>query len=87
MGHDDDSIGYARCSPISRTSPRRTHSKARGRVRTGSTLIMGWTGTNRSPPWSRPSPRAVRAGDTLVVPKLDRLARSVPDARTIATAL
>ena len=30
---------------------------------------------------------AVRAGDTLVVPKLDRLARSVPDARTIADAL
>src|SRR3954462_13260646 len=28
-----------------------------------------------------------RTGDTLVVPKLDRLARSVPDARTIADAL
>jgi hypothetical protein len=27
---------------------------------------------------------AVRKGDTLVVPKLDRLARSVPDARAIA---
>ncbi|WP_251280367.1 recombinase family protein, partial [Enterobacter hormaechei] len=26
-------------------------------------------------------------GDTLVVPKLDRLARSVPDARVIADAL
>lgn len=30
---------------------------------------------------------AVRQGDTLVVPKLDRLARSVPDARDIADAL
>ena len=30
---------------------------------------------------------AVRQGDTLVVPKLDRLARSVPDAREIADAL
>ncbi len=30
---------------------------------------------------------AVREGDTLVVPKLDRLARSVPDARTIADQL
>ncbi len=30
---------------------------------------------------------AVRAGDTLVVPKLDRLARSVPDARAIADRL
>ena len=30
---------------------------------------------------------AVREGDTLVVPKLDRLARSVPDARHIADQL
>jgi DNA invertase Pin-like site-specific DNA recombinase len=29
----------------------------------------------------------VRAGDTLVVPKLDRLARSVPDARDIGDTL
>jgi DNA invertase Pin-like site-specific DNA recombinase len=29
---------------------------------------------------------AVRVGDTLVVPKLDRLARSVPDARDIGDA-
>ena len=30
---------------------------------------------------------AVRKGDTLVVPKLDRLARSVPDARDIGDSL
>lgn len=30
---------------------------------------------------------AVRKGDALVVPKLDRLARSVPDARHIADQL
>ena len=30
---------------------------------------------------------AVRAGDTFVVPKLDRLARSVPDARATADEL
>ena len=30
---------------------------------------------------------AVREGDTLVVPKLDRLARSIPDARAIADRL
>jgi len=30
---------------------------------------------------------AVRRGDTLVVPKLDRLARSVPDARAITDEL
>jgi DNA invertase Pin-like site-specific DNA recombinase len=31
--------------------------------------------------------RCVRAGDTLVVPELDRLARSVPDARDIGDSL
>ena len=40
---------------------------------------------------ARPAPvpalAAVREGDTLVVPKLDRLARSVPDARAIADRL
>ena len=30
---------------------------------------------------------ALREGDTLVVPKLDRLARTVPDARAIADRL
>ena len=36
----------------------------------------------------RPSPRRrASEGDTLVVPKLDRLARSVPDARAIAHQL
>ncbi len=35
------------------------------------------------PKWHAP----VREGDTLVVPKLDRLARSVPDARAIADQL
>ena len=47
----------------------------------------GLTGTNRSRPGLDQALAAVRAGDTLVVPKLDRLARSVPDARHIADAL
>ena len=47
----------------------------------------GLTGTNRSRPGLDQALAAVRAGDTLVVPKLDRLARSVPDARAIADAL
>ena len=45
------------------------------------------TGTNRSRPGLDQAFAAVRAGDTLVVPKLDRLARSVPDARHIADSL
>jgi DNA invertase Pin-like site-specific DNA recombinase len=47
----------------------------------------GLTGTTRARPGLDQALAAVRAGDTLVVPKLDRLARSVPDARQIADAL
>jgi DNA invertase Pin-like site-specific DNA recombinase len=44
----------------------------------------GLTGTNRERPGLREALAACRAGDTLVVTKLDRLARSLPDARAIA---
>jgi len=45
------------------------------------------TGSTRAPPGLDPALAAVRAGDTLVVPKLDRLARSSPDARDIGDSL
>jgi DNA invertase Pin-like site-specific DNA recombinase len=45
-------------------------------------LDHGLTGTTRTRPGLDQAFAAVRAGDTLVVPKLDRLARSVPDARS-----
>ena len=47
----------------------------------------GFTGTNRARPGLDQALAAVRSGDTLVVPKLDRLARSVPDARAIGDEL
>lgn len=47
----------------------------------------GLTGTNRARPALDQALAAVREGDTFVVPKLDRLARSVPDARAIADQL
>ncbi|EMY33013.1 DNA-invertase [Arthrobacter crystallopoietes BAB-32] len=47
----------------------------------------GLTGTNRARPGLREAIAAVRDGDTLVVTKLDRLARSVPDARDIVEEL
>src|SRR3712207_3931256 len=50
-------------------------------------LDRGLTGTNRRRPGLDPALAAVRSGDTLVVPKLDRLARSVPDARDIGDSL
>jgi DNA invertase Pin-like site-specific DNA recombinase len=47
----------------------------------------GLTGTNRDRPGLRLALAACRAGDTLVVTKLDRLARSLPDARDILDEL
>ncbi len=47
----------------------------------------GLTGTNRDRPGLREALAACREGDTLVVTKLDRLARSMPDARAIADEL
>jgi hypothetical protein len=45
------------------------------------------TGCNRDRPGLREAFAACREGDTLVVTKLDRLARSLPDARAIADEL
>lgn len=47
----------------------------------------GLAGTNRDRPGLRQALAACRPGDTLVVTKLDRLARSLPDARAIADEL
>src|SRR6188768_1589584 len=47
----------------------------------------GLTGTNRDRPGLRLALAACRSGDTLVVTKLDRLARSLPDARDILDEL
>ena len=47
----------------------------------------GLTGTNRARPGLREAMAACRAGDTLVITKLDRLARSLPDAREILADL
>lgn len=47
----------------------------------------GLTGTNRERPGLREALAACRSGDTLVVTRLDRLARSLPDARAIADEL
>jgi len=47
----------------------------------------GLTGTNRDRPGLREAMAACRAGDVLVVTKLDRLARSLPDARDIVAEL
>lgn len=81
-------IGYARCS----TDKQDLSAQRQALVELGvaETLIYpdhGLTGTNRARPGLDQALAAVRDGDTLVVPKLDRLARSVPDARAIADQL
>ena len=47
----------------------------------------GLTGTNRDRPGLRLALAACRSGDTLVVTKLDRLARSLPNASDILSEL
>ncbi|WP_446471534.1 recombinase family protein [Xenorhabdus stockiae] len=81
-------IGYARCS----TDKQDLTAQQEVLLKLGVSpdriyLDKGLTGTNRQRPGLDQALAAVRRGDTLVVPKLDRLARSVPDARDIADSL
>ena len=81
-------IGYARCSTDEQDLTAQRHTlKALGVPDDRVYLDHGMTGTNRDRPGLDQALAALRAGDTLVVPKLDRLARSVPDARTIGDSL
>ena len=74
--------------PINKTSPpNATPCPALGVEADRIYVDHGLTGTNRERPGLREALAACRAGDTLVVTKLDRLARSLPDARAIADEL
>lgn len=81
-------VGYARCSTdrqdlTAQRAALAVLGVAEGRIYTD----HGVTGTSRDRPGLDQALAALRAGDTLVAPKLDRLARSVPDARAIADQL
>ena len=81
-------IGYAPCS-TDRQDPA-TQRRALLELGVAEDRIYtdhGLTGTTHTRPGLDQALAAVREGDTLVVPKLDRLARSVPDARAIADRL
>jgi DNA invertase Pin-like site-specific DNA recombinase len=81
-------IGYARCSTDKQDlAAQRAALERLGVPPERIYTDHGLTGTNRARPGLDQALAAVRAGDTLVVPKLDRLARSVPDARAIADEL
>jgi DNA invertase Pin-like site-specific DNA recombinase len=82
------SIGYARVSTQEQDlTAQREALEALGVARERIYVDHGLTGTNRERPGLREALAACRAGDTLVVTKLDRLARSLPDARDIADEL
>ena len=81
-------IGYARCS----TDQQDLTAQHDGLTALGVSpariyVDHGLTGTTRDRPGLREAMAACREGDTLVVTKLDRLARSLPDARAIAAEL
>ena len=81
-------IGYARCSTDEQDlTAQRQRLAELGVPEDRIYLDHGLTGTNRDRPGLAQALAAVRAGDTLVVSKLDRLARSVPDARDIGDSL
>jgi DNA invertase Pin-like site-specific DNA recombinase len=81
-------IGYARCSTDKQDLEANRQLLLDLGVPAGQLYLdRAYSGTNRARPGLDQALAAVRTGDTLVVPKLDRLARSVPDARSIGDSL
>ena len=85
---DETLIGYARCSTDEQDlTAQRQALHALGVPPDRVYIDHGISGTKRERPGLDQALAAVRTGDTLVVPKPDRLARSVPDARDIGDTL
>ena len=81
-------VGYARCSTDRQDlSAQRKALEDLGVSPDYIYTDHGLTGTSRARPGPDHALAAVRQGDTLVLAKLDRLARSLPDARAIADQL
>jgi DNA invertase Pin-like site-specific DNA recombinase len=81
-------VGYARCSTEQQDLTAQRDALATLGVSAERIYVdHGLTGTNRERPGLREALAACRAGDSLVVTKLDRLARSLPDARDIVDEL
>ncbi|HEY5783323.1 MAG TPA: recombinase family protein [Microlunatus sp.] len=80
-------VGYARVSTEHQDLTAQRNSLAALGVGDDRIYVdHGLTGTNRDVPGLRLALAACHSGDTLVVTKLDRLARSLPDARTSSTS-
>ena len=81
-------LGYARCSTEKQDlTAQRQQLTALGVPAGRIYLDKGLTGTSRARPGLDQALAAVREGDTFTVTKLDRLARSVPDALDILSQL
>ena len=81
-------VGYARVSTEHQDLTAQRNSLAALGVGDDRIYVdHGLTGTNRDRPGLRLALAACHGGDTLVVTKLDRLARSLPDARDILDEL
>lgn len=81
-------IGYARCSTDEQDLTAQRNALLSLGVKPQRVYVdHGLTGTNRVRPGLREALAACHSGDTLVVTKLDRLARSVTDARDIVEEL
>ncbi|HYN97662.1 MAG TPA: recombinase family protein [Pilimelia sp.] len=81
-------IGYARCSTDKQDpGANRQILLDLGVAADHTYLDRACSGTNGARPGLDQALAAVRGGDTLVLPGLDRLARSVPDARAIGDSL
>ncbi|HEY5358242.1 MAG TPA: recombinase family protein, partial [Streptosporangiaceae bacterium] len=76
-------IGYARCSTVAQDTEIQRAALAGYGVPAGRVYVdEGFTGTSTGRPGLDQALAAVHSGDTLIVPRLDRFARSVPDARS-----
>ena len=81
-------VGYARCSTDTRDlTAQRQRLRQLGVEAQRIYLDHGLSGTTCARPGLDQALAAVRSGDTLVVTKRSRLARSVPDARAIGASL
>lgn len=81
-------IGYARVSTVEQELTAQINAlRALGVEDEQIFVDRGYTGTNRARPGLREALAASRKGDTFVIAKLDRLARSLPDARDIVEEL
>lgn len=81
-------VGYARVSTTGQDLTAQRNALAALGVEADRVYVdHGLTGTNRARPGLREALAACRAGDMLVVTKLDRLARSLGDARDIVDEL